>query len=201
MGIEFTSTSQRHWTMSRMGKLTMLVLIGIAVAAGTFGAGTAAQAASQPQPLASTTAAAPYYFIQNVHSSRCLQPTSPAAANSVIVQRTCGPWGGMTWGLLYYGNGYYWLVSQYSGMCLDLQANSEAEVVRGTLVQQFYCSGEYTSEQWRLVPGPAPTGTYQLQNRVKGLCADIQGRSSANNAKLQVIECKYNEPAQLFRFL
>ncbi|HCT75213.1 MAG TPA: hypothetical protein DGT23_01180 [Micromonosporaceae bacterium] len=185
--------------MSTGRKLAMLVLTGAMVSVGTLASATGAQAAPQPEPRAGVTAA-PYYYIINKHSGKCLQPKSPSYANSIVVQRTCGPWGGMTWGLFDIGGGYYWLINQYSGMCMDLQANSEEEVVRGTLVQQFWCSAAYTSEQWRLVPGPAPSGYYQLVNRVKGLCADIQFRSSANEAKLQVIECKYNEPAQLFRF-
>jgi Ricin-type beta-trefoil lectin domain len=92
------------------------------------------------------------------------------------------------------------LVNQASQMCLDLQVNSEAEVVPGTLVQQFYCWTGYTSEQWNRSSGSRHYH-FQVWTRIKGLCLDVRNRSSANGALLQVYSCKYYEDAQEFRFV
>lgn len=179
-------------------RLVMLVL-GMALSVGSLAFSTTAHAAPRGGPDGKAAALNAFSFIRNQNSGKCLQPKS-GNPNALVVQRTCGPWGGMGWALQYVGNGYYWLVNDYSGLCMDLQANSEAEVVRGTPVQQFWCNIEYTSEQWQLVPSTT-AGYYLLRNRVKGLCADVRNRSTANDAQLQVIECKYNEAAQRFQFL
>jgi len=184
--------------MARRHKLALLAVTGIAVMLSTLVFGTGAQAAARPDGPGIEYVDGPPYYIINKYSNKCLQPQH-FDANALINQRTCGPWGTMPWNLQYVGNGYYWIVNDYTQMCMDLQANSEAEVTYGTLVQQFPCSTIYPTEQWRLVVN-VPTGYYQLVNRVKGLCADIQFRSPNNGALLQVIECKTNEPAQLFRF-
>jgi hypothetical protein len=184
--------------MTMQRRLVMLVL-GLALAVASLAFGATAHAAPTGAADGGQATLSAYSFIRNQNSGKCLQPKS-SYANAVVVQRTCGPWGGMGWALQDVGGGYYWLVNNHSGMCLDLQANSEAEVVPGTLVQQFWCKIEYTSEQWQLVPSTV-SGYYHLKNRVKGLCADIRHRSTANDAPLQVIECKYYESAQRFQFL
>jgi hypothetical protein len=180
--------------MTTRRRLVQLIL-GLTFALGSVASATTAQAA--PAAPTGDTALSAFAPIRNENSGKCLQPKN-SYANAVVVQRTCGPWGGMGWALQDIGGGYHWLVNNHSGMCLDLQANSEAEVVRGTLVQQFWCKIEYTGEQWQLVSSTTP-GYYHLRNRIKGLCADIRHRSTANDAVLQVIECKYNESAQRFR--
>jgi alpha-L-fucosidase len=182
--------------------MTLRRLLPLVLAAGLSAVAFAAPAQAGPGsgPDGGPAAAGTSTFIRNENSGKCLQPKSPLYPNSVVVQRTCGPWGGMNWSVQYVGGGYYWIVNTYSGLCLDLQANSEAEVVRGTLVQQFTCRAEYTGEQWQLVPSSTP-GYYHLRNRIKGLCADVRNRSTANDAVIQVIECKDWESAQRFRLV
>lgn len=183
------------------GRRLATLLVGLTLSLGGLALGPAAQAAPGPGHEISPAAAGNFYQVVNKHSNKCVTPRGNSTGlNALVVQRSCENRVSHRWAPEYVGNGYYWLVNQGSGLCLDLQANSEEEVQIGTLVQQFACRVEYTSEQWELVPGPAPSGHYQLRNRVKGLCADVKFRSTANDAQLQVIECKYNEPAQLFRF-
>lgn len=182
-------------TLRRLMPLVLATILSI----GSLTVSTSAHAAPPGGPDDKAAALSAFTYIRNENSGKCLQPRS-SDANALVVQRTCGPWGGMGWALQNIGGGYYWLVNNYSGMCMDLQANSEAEVVRGTLVQQFWCNIEYTGEQWQLVPSTT-AGYYHLRNRIKGLCADIRNRSTANDAQLQVIECKSFESAQRFRFV
>jgi alpha-L-fucosidase len=184
--------------MMNLRRLVPLVL-AMALTLGSLAVSTTAHAAPPAGADGKAAALSAFSFIRNQNSGKCLQPRS-SYPNALVVQRTCGPWGGMGWALQNVGGGYYWLVNDYSGLCMDLQANSEEEVVRGTPVQQFWCNIEYTSEQWQLVPSTT-AGYYHLRNRVKGLCADVRNRSTANDAQLQVVECKYYESAQRFQFL
>lgn len=177
----------------------VLPVLGLVLSLGSLMPGTSAHAAQRNGGDGKVAGLSAFQFIRNENSGKCLQPKS-SYQNAVVVQRTCGPWGGMGWALQNIGGGYYWLVNDYSGLCMDLQANTEEEVVRGTLVQQFWCNIEYTGEQWQLVPSTTP-GYYHLRNRIKGLCADVRNRSTANDALIQVIECKTHESAQRFRLV
>jgi hypothetical protein len=185
--------------MNMRRSLTALVL-ATAVAA-TSGLALAAPVNAAPagqgvQPLG----VGAFEQIRNEYSNKCIIPKGNSSnANAPIVQRTCENRNHHRWVFTPVGNGYYWIVNQGSGMCLDLAANSEEEVTYGTRVQQFWCSSEYTSEQWYPISYYG-TPIFWLQNRVKGLCLDVLGRSTSNDAPLQVIECKIaqDERAQLF---
>ncbi|HYN93329.1 MAG TPA: RICIN domain-containing protein [Pilimelia sp.] len=183
-------------------RLVMVALTGLVAAVGGVVSATAASAAPPAGPAAGPRAVGGFYQVINKRSNKCVAPRANSALPQArIVQRGCEPRVNHRWALHAIGNGYHWLSNQGSGYCLDLFANSEEEVVIGTRVQQFPCSLEYTSEQWRLVPAPAPSGHYLLQTRIHGLCLDVLNASTANDAPLQVIECKPYEPAQHFRFV
>jgi hypothetical protein len=82
---------------------------------------------------------------------------------------------------------------------MDLLANSPGEVVPGTLVQQFWCNPEWTSEDWFL-PAIADPGDRLLVTKVNVLCGEIENRSTAEGARLRLNRCNSGERAQQFRF-
>ena len=178
-------------------RLAVLILTIVATTTGPLAAGTGAHAG--PRPPASLVDWGPTHVIVNYHSNKCLQPNS-YSANALVVQYTCGTTNLQKWRIVLQANGYAWLQNVGSRMCMDLKANSEAEVVNGTLVQVFHCSTTYTTEQWNRSTG-SRLQYFQTWNRVKGLCLDVQDGSSANNARLQVWSCKYHETAQQFRYI
>jgi hypothetical protein len=144
----------------------------------------------------------PYFHIKNYHSGKCLQPQS-YSPNALIEQRDC--LGSRIedsiqhWDLdTELGGGYRWIRNRATGYCMDLQANSPEEVGNGTLVQQFYCDATSSGEAWSLTP--ARLDHVQMHPRAaQRLCADVQNRSSANGALLQVWSCTLAEPAQNFK--
>jgi hypothetical protein len=184
-------------TRRRLATLVLSTMLAAVVGLAFGGAASAAPASRPgPEPLA----AGIFAQIVNEYSNKCVIPKGNSTnGNAPIVQRTCEERVNHRWALYPTGNGYYWIVNQGSGLCLDLVANSEDEVVIGTRVQQFWCSTAYTSEQWQLI-SYFGTGIYLFQTRIKGLCLDVLGRSTGNDVLLQVIECKLYEPAQHFRF-
>lgn len=177
---------------------TMVTAVVVAVTAGTALAGSAhaAPTSQDVQPLGVGV----FQQIRNEFSNKCIIPKGNSLnPNAPIVQRTCENRTQHRWALFSTGNGYYWIVNQGSGLCLDLAANSEDEVTYGTRAQQFTCDMAYTSEQWAPI-SYFGTGIYLYQNRVKNLCLDVLGRSGSNDAPLQVIECKLYETAQQFYY-
>ena len=173
----------------RFRRTTWAVALGVVAAlASTFVVSTDAYAVfGEPQ------------VIKNYASGKCLQPESNSA-NALVVQRSCTFGASQQWRAMVVNGHYFWLRNQATGLCMDLQANSEEEVGNGTLVQVFFCSGAFTSEQWNRMGGSRP-GYFQVLNLVKGLCLDVQNRSSSDNARLQVWTCKAFEDAQKFQFI
>jgi beta-glucanase (GH16 family) len=91
------------------------------------------------------------------------------------------------------GAGYFNVVNQYTGKCLDVAGGSTAD---GVKIQQWACNGA-TSEQWSLVA--TGNGAYQLVSRVSGKCADLAGWSSADGAFVNQWGCGANQANQQWR--
>ncbi|MEU7822804.1 RICIN domain-containing protein [Catellatospora sp. NPDC049133] len=177
---------------------TLVVTAAVAVATGLASAGPASAAPTGQDNQ--TMGVGVFEQIRNEYSYKCLIPKGNSSNhNAPIVQRSCENRPHHRWALFPTSNGYYWIVNQGSGLCLDLAANSEDEVQIGTRVQQFTCNAAYTSEEWTPI-SYFGTGRYLYQNKVKGLCLDVLGRSTGNDVPLQVIECKLYEPAQQFYY-
>lgn len=184
--------------MNMRRRLAALVLAtGVALSGGlaTGAPVTAAPAQQDVKPAAVGV----FQQIRNVWSGKCVIPKGNSSNhNALIVQRTCENRVHHRWILQPLNNGYYWIINQGSGLCLDLVVNSEAEVIPGVKVQQFGCETFYTSEQWR--PVNFGSGYISFQTLIHGLCLDVLFRSTANDAQLQVVECKPFEPAQWFYY-
>jgi hypothetical protein len=187
-------TIRQRLTPAVRARFAAGLVAGLMAAVTGLAPGGAARAAP-PAPDGATTNANPILTITNLHSNRCIGPEN-GTPNALIRQRGCNRSSTQLWEFVPTGSEYL-LVNRGTGYCLDLQANSEDEVVWGTLAQQFWCNGAYDSEYWYLVLVSYPY--YQLVNRVKNLCLDVRGRSSSDGALLQVWGCKSGEPAQLFR--
>ncbi|WP_166388835.1 RICIN domain-containing protein [Catellatospora methionotrophica] len=184
-----------------MRRRLVALLFATAVSVGA-GLATAAPASAAPAGLDDhqTFGVGTFETIRNERSLKCLIPKGNSNnANAPIVQRGCESRTQHRWALFPTSNGYYWIVNQGSGLCLDLAANSEDEVVPGTRAQQFPCDAAYSSEEWTPI-SYFGTGRFLYQNKVKGLCLEVLGRSYNNDAPLQVNNCNLYETAQQFYF-
>ena len=165
------SIGERTESMSTIGR-GKKQLVGLAVVAALVGLSLA---------WVPTTADA--FALVNKRSDKCADVTAASRhPNELVQQYDCHYEANQQWLAVPAPSapGYYWLVNVNSGMCLDLQANSEAEVGNDTLIQQFYCNPEYTSERWQFEYVPSE-GHFRLRNWVQGICLDNDG-----------IQCKWN---------
>lgn len=187
--------------MIRRHRLAMLVL-SVTLSIGSLASATTAHAAPRTEqqvgPVATGTfQTPPFYQIINQNSNKCLTPlgnsTSP---NALIVQRSCENRASHQWSIIStVVSGQFALQNRGSSFCMDLQGQNF-----GTLVTQSngLCDFGVGTENWLLVASDTPP-YYRLQNRIN-LCADVRDRSTADDARLQAIDCKVNERAQRFLF-
>jgi len=188
------------------GHRTRWAVVVLAVVAATLTGGSAAQAAgpqggAAAEPRAGVAAWSSFpQIITNFASGKCLQPKA-AALNALVEQRTCDTTNSLQkWRSEDAGSGFVRLRNVGSQLCMDLQANSEAEVGNGTLIQVFVCREEYTGERWMRTAG-SRAQHFQVENFINtSLCLDVQNRSSSNGALLQLWSCKFIETAQEFKF-
>jgi len=127
------------------GHRTRWAVVVLAVVAATLTGGSAAQAAgpqggAAAEPRAGVAAWSSFpQIITNFASGKCLQPKA-AALNALVEQRTCDTTNSLQkWRSEDAGSGFVRLRNVGSNLCMDLQANSEAEVGNGTLIQVFVC--------------------------------------------------------------
>ncbi len=88
------------------------------------------------------------------------------------------------------GAGYFTVVNQYTGKCLDVAAGSTAD---GAKIQQWACNGS-AAQQWRLTA--TGTGAYQLISRASGKCADLSGWNTADGTYVNQWGCGTNQANQ-----
>jgi hypothetical protein len=174
------------------------LLVGVLAALASLavsGAARSAPSAGKTAPLLVNSG----LQIKNKNSGKCVEPEN-RTPNALIRQHTCVRGPVQYWQLDYVSGGYYRIRNNHNAnQCLDLQVNSQEEVVWGTLTQQFYCNPAYTSELWFVQP--VNGGYVQLVTYIYGLCLDVQSRSSSDGALLQVWGCKSTESAQLFQLV
>jgi hypothetical protein len=197
-----TSIDQPRQAGGRGRRLAVLVLTGVMVSAGTVLSGASAQAVAQPvEANALPTAWADYgQHIVSFTSGKCLQPVS-AASQARVEQRTCtSPASLQRWKVIDAGDGHAMLVNQGSGLCLDLFANTDSEVVVGTPIQQFSCWTGYNTEHWARSRG-SRADHFQVFTHIKALCLEVPGGSTADGAQLRLAACSLYQNAQQFKFV
>jgi hypothetical protein len=177
-------------------RLTAIAVAGFVILVAGLVTPSVAEAAPRPDGAAPNDLV--YVQLINKNSRKCLGPQN-SSEGSFIVQRRCDRSDAQHWGLEPLPNGYYRLRNRATQYCLDLQANSVAEVHSGTMAQQFRCVDGAPLETWWFNVASFPY--YQVVTLVNSLCLDVQGRSSDNGARVQVYACKANETAQQFDLL
>jgi hypothetical protein len=126
-------------------------------------------------------------------SYQLLSGTTSTQPNTLIEERGCDPRNELEqWEPLPVAPFHHMLKNKASGLCLDLQVNSEDEVVVGTLAQQFFCFEGLTSEHW-LFPDVREKGFVQLVTKIRGLCGVIP------NGELELADCLVADSSQAFK--
>jgi hypothetical protein len=169
----------------------VLLLTAVAAAAGTVVFAAPAHAVG------------PYYQIVSYNSGKCLQPRS-SNYNALIEIRDCNALNSaQQWNkTLYPGTSEVVFTNAWSGMCLDIQANSPEEVVPNVPTQQFVCAPDaYPSERW-FESGEVRTGGYIQIVTFAGnstMCLDIRNNSSSNGALVVLGSCATSDRGQAFK--
>ena len=139
-----------------------------------------------------TSSSAVYsHSLQVEHSQKCLDvPGGSKNAVSPVQQFSCTGADNQEWSVESIGNGYYRIVSRFSGMCLDVKGASQE---LHALVQQYPCHGsDNQSFTFRQV-----SGDYNLiVAKHSGMCLDVRGSSRADLASIQQYSCHGNSNQQ-----
>jgi hypothetical protein len=104
---------------------------------------------------------------------------------ATVWQWECNGTGAQRVTLTSAGGGYYLLVFDHSGKCLDVAWGGTAN---GDDLIQYDCTGEPHSMQWALVATGSPH-PYRLQNRNSGKCVDVQYQSLSQGEILHQWTC------------
>jgi hypothetical protein len=132
------------------------------------------------------------------HSTKCVDVANGSLQNNANVQQYhCIGQDNQLWyaqlvGIAPDGNTYYTIVSQNSGLCLDVAGASTADNAN---VQQFGCSGA-DNQSFRFV---ANGDYFSIVNKNSGKCVDVAAASTADNANVQQYTCNGGDN-QLFRW-
>jgi Ricin-type beta-trefoil lectin domain len=115
------------------------------------------------------------------HSNKCVNVTAASTSNGANIQQyQCTGGDNTMFTLESQANGSYRLKAKHSGKCMRVTTNQA-----GANVDQNACDTS-TSQQFDLIP---VNGKFQLKNRSGGMCLDVAGVSTANNANVQVWNC------------
>jgi hypothetical protein len=139
-----------------------------------------------------TSSSAVYsHSLQVSHSQKCMDvPGGSSNAVTPIQQFSCTGANNQEWSVESVGNGYYRIVSRFSGMCLDVKGFSQQP---HAVVQQYPCNGgDNQSFTFRKV-----SGDYNLiVAKHSGMCLDVKGASTADLAPIQQYSCHGNSNQQ-----
>lgn len=101
----------------------------------------------------------------------CLDVASNSLnSGTAAVQQPCSDAPSQTWAAVAIGNGYYHLVAQHSGKCLNISGGSTAD---GAQLIQWDCQAAgATNDQWSLT---AVGDRYRITSRSSGRCVSASG--------------------------
>jgi GH18 family chitinase len=131
-------------------------------------------------PPTSTT----WYTLKNGTSNKCLDNTGGSLTNDTqMVQWTCGSANSnQKWKFVDVGGGYYHIINQTSGMCLD----NGGSTTDNTYIEQYNCVTSQNLE-WSLVD--LGSSNYQIKSHKSGKCIDDAGGSTADGNKMVQYTC------------
>ncbi len=107
--------------------------------------------------------------IKNAYAGKCLDNNGATSNGTKIYKNSCDGSNDQQWQLQVSG-GYYKVINQTSGKCLDGYSNYS-----GSIVDQYSCNGTST-QLWQMV---SVGSSYQFKSKTSGLCMQVQGTSSA----------------------
>jgi hypothetical protein len=143
--------------------------------------------------VVSMTAAVPahadggFVTLTNFGSGKCagVNPQDNYFANGARVQQqTCNEQPEQNWLRIGVGDGYYKLVNQRSGQCMDVRNGQDANRVQ---VQQWTCTNT-RGMKWRITR-QGVNGSDRVTSQIGGRCLDVDGGSLADGAKIQIYAC------------
>jgi beta-glucanase (GH16 family) len=147
------------------------------------------------QPGASSINSGAWYQVINQNSGACMDDTNFGTSDGTTVQQyACGvDQFNQEWQLTATSDGYYKIINRNSVLALD---DTNLSTTPGTGQQQWAYGGG-ANQQWI----PQQVGSsFQLVNRLSGLCLDVPGASTQNGAQLDQYTCN-GTGAQMFQLL
>ncbi|WP_434097118.1 RICIN domain-containing protein [Streptomyces mirabilis] len=137
----------------------------------------------------------PYYNLVARHSNKCVDvkdnssadhntsADAPDTQKAPVVQFTCNDGLNQQWRLEGAGDGYYRILAQHSGKCLDVEHASTADEA---FVNQYSC-GSGQNQQWKF--DDQGNGYYRLVARHSGKCLDVPAGSKNDIVRLIQYTC------------
>ncbi|RUS18875.1 ricin B lectin domain-containing protein, partial [Endogone sp. FLAS-F59071] len=125
--------------------------------------------------------------IVSVNSGLCLDDTNGSTSNGQSMQQWACTSGSQNqqWTFNAIGNGFYQIVNQQSGLCLD----NGGGAANGTTINQWKCYSNLDNQLWSLPK--QSDGSYAIVSLTSGLCIDVRSFSTANGGAIQQYECAF----------
>jgi hypothetical protein len=127
------------------------------------------------------------YEIVSMKSNKCLDVIGASTANGANVQQyTCTGAANQRWTLAVRPKGMH-LIAKHSDRCVDVASASTSSKAN---VQQYDCLKQ-TNQEWTIGSTSVVSAVtyYTLVAKHSGLCMDVAGSSTANNANVQQYTC------------
>ena len=132
-----------------------------------------------------------WYKLTNVNSGKVMDVAANSGNDGANIQQWSDNGSGAQRFSAKRVNGIeFVLTNKTSGKCVDVAGGSSAD---GANIQQWSCNGG-SAQRYRFVPvGMAgvtlPVGRYTLKSVHSGMCLDVAGASTADNANIQQWSC------------
>lgn len=175
----------------KLQKLTLVTSVMLGTLALTFTSSSGAEAMPQTKSSFSKAIPAGAFYFKVKHSGKCLDVASASkAAGASVRQYTCHGGRNQQWIVAPPASptASYSLINVNSGLCLTV-----GNQVRGTGVTQQECGTKGNNQTFHLWTTTGPIQAFPL-------CLDVQGRSTANNARLTLWDCNRQSNQSWTRF-
>ncbi len=136
--------------------------------------------------------------LQSMGSDKCMDDTGQTGNGIQVHAWTCnGNNLNQRWNFVPTTDGFFNIVNQRSGQCLDV---SNANPANGTAIQQWRCDGVPAQEFRSLTKfnGLQSTPVFSIQSRATSKCVDLAGGGQDNGTKFQTWTCNLDHPNMQF---
>jgi Ricin-type beta-trefoil lectin domain-like len=156
----------------------------------------AAQRLPGAPAIAQPDSSAPYAYLKNYHSGKCLEvPGSSKTAGTQLDQWTCNGGANQLWRPQLNATGeQYVFINKNSNQCINVRGFSKSN---GAAIQQWPCNWATAAPNEIFYPdvfigNMNGLSWYEWAGLASNKCLNVVGNSQANGAKVQLWDCILN---------